>query len=463
MIVSLIAAAALSTQPPNVVLILCDNLGNGDVACFNPHTKHRTPHLDRMAAEGRRFTSFYSASGVCSPSRAALMTGCYPRRVGMDTCWQGSAVLRPVDKKGLHAEEDTLAELLKRVGYTTACFGKWHLGDQPEFLPTRQGFDTYLGIPYSEDMVRGKVPGRDWPELPLLEKDRVIEAPTQVEHLTKRLTEAAVQFIADHKANPFFIYFPVPGPGSRPDCYPSPAFKGKSANGLYGDAIEEIDWSAGQIIKALKDHDLDENTLIIWTSDNGAVRRIPQQGSNAPYQGWGYSTTEGGMRMPCIMRWPARIPPGTECRELTTMMDLLPTLTRLSHAASPRHPIDGRDITPLLFGEAPSPHDETGFFYYQIRQLQAVRAGPWKLYLPLQNKNGLGPKAKPQPQSLALYNVRDDLAETTELSAKEPTIVKKLLTLADKARLTLGDNDQPGTQQRPSGWVENPTPLLLAQ
>jgi len=462
MIVSLLAAAALATQQPNVVLILCDNLGNGDIACFNPQTKHRTPNLDRMAAEGRRFTGFYSASGVCSPSRAALMTGCYPRRVGMDTCWQGSAVLRPVDKKGLHAAEDTLAELLKRAGYSTACFGKWHLGDQPEFLPTRQGFDSYLGIPYSEDMVRGKVPGRDWPELPLLENDRVIEAPTEAEHLTKRLTEAAVQFIAAHKAKPFFIYFPVPGPGSRQVCYPSPAFKGKSANGLYGDAIEEIDWSAGEILKALKSHGVDDKTLIIWTSDNGAVRRTPQQGSNAPYLGWGYSTSEGGMRMPCIMRWPGHIPPCTECRELTTMMDLLPTLTSLSGAASPGHPIDGRDITPLLLGDAPSPHDETGFFYYQIRQLQAVRAGPWKLYLPLENKSALGPKAKPQPQPLALYHVRDDLAETTELSAKEPAVVKKLLTLAEEARRTLGDNDQPGTHQRPSGWVENPTPRLLA-
>lgn len=464
MIFSLLAAAAISTAQPNIVVILCDNLGNGDIACFNPLTKHRTPNLDRMAAEGMRFTSFYSASGVCSPSRAALMTGCYPRRVGMETCWQGSAVLRPVDKKGLNPDEENLAELLKRAGYATACFGKWHLGDQPEFLPTSQGFDHYLGIPYSEDMVKGKVPGRDWPELPLIENNLVIEAPTEAEHLTKRLTKSAVEFIGKNKGRPFFLYFPEAGPGSRNVCYPGADFKGKSANGLYGDAIEELDWSAGEILKALKDNGIDNNTLVIWTSDNGAVQRNPRQGSNAPYQGWGYSTSEGGMRMPCIMRWPGRIPAGTECRELTTMMDLLPTLTALAGAAQPKLPIDGKNISALMQGQADavSPHEETGFFYYQIRQLQAVRAGPWKLYLPLQNKSALGGKAKKQGQKLALYNVRDDITEENEVSAEQPEVVKRLLALAEGARRTLGDNDQPGSEQRPSGWVENPTPRLLA-
>ena len=261
--------------PPNVVFILCDNLGNGDIACFNPATKHRTPNLDRMAAEGRRFTSFYSASGVCTPSRAALMTGCYPRRVGLHTNWEGSAVLRPVDKKGLHPKEQTMAEVLKAAGYATRCIGKWHLGDQPEFLPTRQGFDAYFGIPYSEDMERGKVPGKDWPELPLMRDEQVIEAPVAAETLTKRFTEEAVRFIAEHKDKPFFLYFPEAGPGSRKECYPGEAFRGKSANGLYGDSIEELDWSAGEILKALKANGVDDNTLVIWTNDNGAVNRNP--------------------------------------------------------------------------------------------------------------------------------------------------------------------------------------------
>ncbi|MCX7826888.1 MAG: sulfatase-like hydrolase/transferase, partial [Verrucomicrobiae bacterium] len=280
---------------PNIVFILCDNLGNGDVACFYPATKHRTPHLDRMAGEGRRFTSFYSASGVCTPSRAALMTGCYPRRVGLHLSYENQVVLKPVDKKGLNPAEETMAELLKKAGYDTLCLGKWHLGDQPEFLPTRQGFDHFLGIPYSEDMTAREVLGRLWPDLPLMRDEQVIEAPVDPRHLTKRLTAEAVKFIAAHKGGkaPFFLYFAETGPGSRRDPYPDPEFAGKSANGPYGDAIEELDWSAGEVLKALQDNGLDPNTLVVWTSDNGAVRRNPPQGSNAPYRGMAYNTSEG--------------------------------------------------------------------------------------------------------------------------------------------------------------------------
>lgn len=463
-ILAFLAAASLAAARPNIIVILCDNLGNGDIACFNPQTKHRTPNLDRMAAEGMKFTSFYSASGVCTPSRAALMTGCYPRRVGLHISAIGAAVLQPVATRGIHPGEETMAELLKQNGYSTACFGKWHLGDQPDFLPTRNGFDSFFGIPYSEDMVHDKFPERNWPPLPLMQDETVIEAPVPAETLTKRLTEAAVKFIADHREKPFFLYFPEAGPGSRAECYPGPDFRGKSANGLYGDSIEELDWSAGEILKALKDNGLDDNTLVIWTNDNGAVNRNPPQGSNAPYQGMGYSTSEGGQRMPCIARWPGKVPAGTTCTQLCTMMDLLPTITAITGAKPPQKPIDGHDIRPLLFGEkgARSPHDGVGFYYYSVEQLQAVREGDWKLYLPLENKGGIGKATKKAtPQKLALYNVQTDLAEQDESSAAHPEIVQRLQKFAQTARQILGDDETRGSGQRDAGHVGNPTPRVI--
>lgn len=453
------AEAVSRPRPPNVVLILCDNLGNGDVACLNPKTPHRTPNLDQMAAEGRRLTSFYSASGVCTPSRASLMTGCYPRRIGLHISAIGASVLQPVAARGLSQDEETVAELLKRAGYATACFGKWHLGDQPPFLPTRHGFDTYFGIPYSEDMIAGKREG--WPELPLMRDEKVIEAPVDVQHITRRITEEAVKWIGENKDRPFFLYVPEASPGSRQECYPGPEFRGKSANGLYGDSVEELDWSAGQILAALKTHDLDRSTLVIWTSDNGAVNRNPPQGSNSPYQGTGYTTREGGQRMPCIVRLPGLVPAGSVSDEVCTMMDVLPTLVRLAGAPSPQKKIDGYDAWSLWAeGGARSPYDEAGFFYYQVRQLQAVRSGPWKLYLPLAFKEGPGKKG-PTRQDLALFDVRSDVGEQKEVSAANPQAVERMLVLAEKARKTLGDGDTQGTEQRDAGWVEAPVPLLL--
>jgi arylsulfatase A-like enzyme len=440
--------AAVAEERPNVVVILCDNLGNGDVRCFNPDTKHRTPNLDALATEGRRFTSFYSASGVCSPSRAALMTGCYPRRVGIHLSYEGLPVLKPVDKKGLSAKEETIAQLLQRAGYATLCLGKWHLGDQPEFLPTRHGFDHFLGIPYSEDMVPAAGRNRPWPELPLLRDEEVIEAPVEPRDLTRRLTEEAVRFIAARRAQQFFLYFPVPGPGSRAVAYPGPAFAGNSANGLYGDAIEELDWSAGEIVRALRENGLENKTLVLWTSDNGAVQRRPPQGSNAPYRGMGYSTSEGGQRMPCIASWPGHIPAGGVCDALCTMMDFLPTVVALAGAPGPKEPIDGHDLRCLLLGPAEvtdSPYDATGFVYYQGAQLQAVRAGPWKLYL----------TSNPP----TLYDVRSDVGEQREVAAEHPEVVARLQALAARAVETLGDGEHRGSGQREPGWVEHPEPL----
>ena len=292
---------------PNFIVIFADNLGYGDFGCYGS-TVHRTPHVDRMAAEGVRFTSFYSTCGVCTPSRASMMTGCYPRRVGLDY-GVSSSVLMPVDPKGLHPDEQTVADVLRAQGYATACIGKWHLGDQPSFLPTRHGFDHYFGIPYSDDMTaRPQQP--EWPELPLMRGEDVIEAPVDRDYLTKRYTEETCRFIRENRERPFFIYLPHAMPGSTDRPFASPQFQGKSANGPYGDCVEEMDWSTGEILGTLAELGLDENTLVIWTSDNGAVEQNPPQGSNAPLQGWGYDASEGAMRMPCLARWPGHIAPG---------------------------------------------------------------------------------------------------------------------------------------------------------
>lgn len=456
------AASAETRRPPNFVVIFVDNLGNGDLACFGSKL-HRTPNIDRLAAEGTKFTSFYVASGVCTPSRAALMTGCYPRRVNMHVSGSNSPVLRAVDSKGLNPDEVTIAEVLRDAGYATGIVGKWHLGDQPEFLPTRQGFDEFFGIPYSDDMTKDKFPDT-WPELPLMRNERVIEAPPDRDYLVKRCTEEAIAFIERNKERPFFLYLPHTMPGSTPHPFSSPAFRGKSRNGDYGDSVEELDWSTGEISAALKRLGLDENMLFVWTSDNGAVKRKPPQGSGAPYKGFGYDTSEAGMRMPCIMRWPGKIPAGAVCDEVCSTMDLLPTFAGLAGAKLPGKPIDGHDILPLLRGElgAKSPWDEPGFFYYRIEQLQAVRSGPWKLYLPLDAKYiSLGRKTAPAP--LELYDVRNDVGETKEVSADNPEVVKRLLGLAEKAREELGDLAREGKGQRPAGHVENPRPLLMAR
>jgi arylsulfatase A-like enzyme len=450
-------AHAADDRPPNFILILCDNLGYGDIGCFGSRL-HRTPHIDRLAAEGMRLTSCYAASGVCTPSRAAIMTGCYPRRVSLHKNDRGGQVLQPVEPIGLHPDEVTIAEVLKPPGYATAIFGKWHLGDQPHFLPTRQGFDEYFGIPYSDDMTPRD--GQPWPPLPLMRGERVIEAPVDRNLLTKRYTEEAIRYITQNKDRPFFLYLAHAMPGSTQAPFASQAFRGRSANGPWGDSVEELDWSTGQLMAALKELNLDERTLVIWTSDNGAPRRNPPQGSNRPLAGWGYTTAEGGMRMPCIARWPGRIPARKTCEELVTLMDLLPTFARLAGAELPRHTIDGRDIWPLLAAErgAKSPHE--AFYYYRMDQLQAVRSGPWKLYLPLQRRVGPGRQAM-SPQPAALYDVSSDPGENNNLIDDQSEVVARLTDLAEQARQELGDLGRPGRGQRPAGRVDHPQPQVL--
>ncbi|MDA1231262.1 MAG: sulfatase [Planctomycetota bacterium] len=458
-LVVLLAPEIRAGERPNFIVIFVDNFGNGDLQCFNPDSLHRTPNVNRLAAEGTMFTSFYVASGVCTPSRAALMTGCYPRRVNMHVSDKNTAVLQPVAGKGLHPDEDTIADVLKRAGYATGIFGKWHLGDQPQFMPTRQGFDDFFGLPYSDDMTRDKSPDL-WPELPLMRNERVIEAPADRDYLVKRTTEEAIAFIERNQSKPFFAYIPHTMPGSTAHPFSSPAFRGKSKNGEYGDSVEELDWSTGEIMAALKRLKLDDNTLVVWTSDNGAVQRNPAQGSNAPYRGFGYDTSEAAMRMPCVMRWPGKIQADTVQDELCATMDLLPTFAKLAGTSLPSNPIDGHDISPLLFGtaNAKSPWDEIGYGYYRLEQLQAVRSGPWKLYLPLENRF-ISLNRKTASAKLELYNVRDDIHEDVEVSVQNPTVVTRLTALADSIRTEIGDMDQSGVGQRPAGWIDEPQSL----
>jgi arylsulfatase A-like enzyme len=303
----------------------------------------------------------------------------------------------------------------------------------------------------------------EWPPLPLMRDEEVIDAPVDRDYLTRRYTEEAVRFIKEHKDEPFFVYVPLAMPGSTKRPYASPDFQGKSANGPYGDSIEEMDWCVGQILDTLDELGLDDNTLVVKASDNGAVRHDPMQGSNLPLKGWGYDTSEGGQRVPCIMRWPGRIPPGSVCGEIATTMDILPTLARLAGAEPPRDRIiDGQDLSPILAGDtgAGSGYDEAGFFYYMMDQLQAVRSGPWKLYLPIE-KRARGRQRESQTVVAELYDLREDIGETEERSDQHPDVVARLMALADRAREDLGDLDREGSGQRPCGWVDNPVAQVM--
>lgn len=442
------------SDSPNIILILADDLGYGDLGCFGSKT-HRTPNLDRMAAQGVRMTSFYSTSGVCTPSRASLMTGCYPRRVNMHEDEAGDWVLFPVSRKGLNPAEVTIAEVLKKGGHATSCIGKWHLGDQPPFLPTRCGFDQYFGIPYSNDMGAEQRPQN--PPLPLLRNEDVIEAPVDQNTLTERYTTEAVRFITDHKAGPFFLFLAHAVPHTP--LHPGERFRGKSADGKYGDAVEEIDWSTGEILAVLEKLGLDERTFVIFTSDNGGVRPA----NNAPLSGTKGGTAEGSMRVPCIIRRPGRVPAGKECRALATMMDFLPTFARFAGTAAPSDRIiDGKDIRELLEKPEETKTSYGVFYYYYMGQLQAVRSGPWKLHLPLREKRH-GWRRPPVVEPGRLYDLDADPAEARDLMKDHPDIVARLLTLAERGREDLGDGDKPGNNQRPAGWVEMARPLLSAR
>lgn len=448
--------AAPADAPPNVVLIYCDDLGYADLGCYGA-PRIRTPNLDRLAAEGIRLTRFYTAQPVCSAARAALLTGCYPSRVGI----QGA--LGPQAAIGIAAGETTLAELLRSRGYATAIFGKWHLGHHPQFLPTRHGFDEYFGLPYSNDMwplhpdYLGKqhVPERKrgYPDLPLLEQERIALLPvTSVEQrqLTGWYTDRAVDFIRRSAARPFFLYVPHTMP--HVPLFASQRFEGRSRQGLYGDVIEEIDDSVGAILAELAKQGLEDRTLVLFSSDNGPwLSYGDHAGSAGPLREGKGTCWEGGVRVPCIARWPGRIPPGATCAEPAMTIDLLPTLAGLVRAELPAHAIDGRDIWPLLSGAegASSPH-EALYLYYRDNELQALISGRWKLLLPhtyrtLGGKPGGAGGIPVEYQDVVLsapelYDLDIDEGETRNVATLHPDVVERLTALAEAARVELGDS-----------------------
>lgn len=448
--------STFAADQPNVVIIFCDDLGYGDLGCYGS-TKNRTPNIDRLAENGIRLTDFYSSSPVCTPSRSSLMTGCYPRRVGMHEDATGHWVLIPRSRRGLSPDEVTLAEALKEAGYATACIGKWHLGDQPEHLPTAHGFDFYFGIPYSNDMAQER---RGDPPLPLVEQTVVIEAPVDQSTLTRRYTEEAVKFIETHQDTPFFLYLPHTFP--HLPLHASRDFLGKSQNGRYGDSVEEIDWSTGELMKCLERCGLTDSTLVVFTSDNGSNGR--NGGSNKPLSGSKGSTMEGGMRVPMIASLPGRIPAAQVGEQLTTTMDLLPTLCRWCNASPPEKSIDGHDITEILLGneEVDSPYET--FFYYRRRQLQAIRWGDWKWHLPLEKTyprwSDVTVTGKGRPGKLV--NLRADLQEKIDLSNDHPEIMTKMKSLAAQARVDLGDEAKSGAGQRAARTLSSSRPMELS-
>ncbi|EMI42025.1 sulfatase [Rhodopirellula sp. SWK7] len=466
LIVSLCVGAtgvgAVSPERPNIVLIFTDDQGYADLSCFGGTHVH-TPRIDQMALEGTRLTSFYMGAPLCTPSRAALMTGCYPRRIDM-AYGSDFAVLLAGDTKGLNPAEITIAEVLKDAGYATGMFGKWHLGDQPEFLPTRQGFDEFFGLPYSHD-IHPQHPRQShfgFPPLPLLEGESVIELDPNADLFTKRFTERSVRFIEDHKDEPFFLYVPHPLPHVPLHVSPSTmdevpgalkaklAKEGNSVNyslrrSLFRNVINEIDWSVGQILDTLKSNGLDERTLVIFTTDNG-----PATGKADPLRGKKGSTFEGGPRVPAIVRWPGQIPAGVDNDEVMTAMDLLPTFAKLAGTNAPSDRIiDGKDIWPVLTQNAPSPHE--AIFIYRDNDLRAVRSGKWKLHLapPANNANKA---AKP-----ALYDLDSDIGEKKNVFAAHPEIVARLQTYAQAFQRDVSLNN------RPAAFVDSPEPLRLAE
>jgi arylsulfatase A-like enzyme len=434
-------------RPPNFVIIFCDDLGYGDIGPFGS-TKHRTPHLDRMAAEGVKFTDFYVTSGVCTPSRSSLMTGCYPKRVGLHQSESGAWVLFPGNKRGIHADEITIAEVLRAQGYATGVVGKWHLGDQPQYLPTRHGFDSYFGIPFSNDMGHGY--NKRYPPLPLLRNEQVIEEEPDQAQLTPRYTAEAVEFMTANKDRPFLLYLPHTFPHNP--IYASARFAGKSANGKFGDAVEEIDWSTGEILATIEKLGIDDQTLVIFTSDNGANPHWG--GGNHPLRGGKGSTWEGGMREPCLMRWPGKIPAGSVCRELACTMDLLPTLAKLAGGSAPTDRIiDGKDIWPLMSGQAGARTPHEAFFYYHRGNLQAVRSGKWKLHLPRKQPARGQQAAREIPARL--FDLASDIGEQANVADGHPEVVQRLTDLADACREDLGDGNRPGKNCRPPGHAQN--------
>ena len=445
---------------PNFIVISIDDLGYADIGSFGSKL-NRTPELDRMAKEGRKLTSFYAAP-VCSPSRASLMTGCYAKRA-----LPIPHVLFPEDKVGLSPKEITVAEVLKEVGYATAIIGKWHLGDQPEFLPNAQGFDLHFGLPYSNDMgpvgdgVRSdlgrplpaaKNNGKGQPPLPLLRNGTVVKRvlPDDQQSLVGIYTDEAVKFISEKKDAPFFLY--LPHNAVHFPIYPGKKWAGRSPHGIYSDWVEEVDWSVGRVLDALREHGIAGRTLVIFTSDNGGTAR----GLNTPLRGHKGSTLEGGIRVPTLAWWPGKIPAGTETDAITGMFDILPTFAALAEARIPAdRKLDGGNIWPQLAGTPHAKPAHETFFYYNGLRLNAVRHGDWKLQIAMGRNAGTNAKDFP-PQ---LYHLRSDIGEATNVAAAHPEIVARLQALITANETDLGTTG-PGPGCREIGRVEHPKALI---
>ncbi len=455
-------AGVAHARTPNIVILLADDMGYGDLGCSG-NKKIKTPNIDRLAAEGTRFTSFYAAQPVCTASRAALLTGCYSNRVSM------SGALNHQSKVGIHKDERMLQELLRAKGYATACYGKWHIGDQVPFLPTKRGFDDFAGLPYSNDNGPLHPTMPNLPALPFYRGDKVVERDPDQSRFTRRFTDLAVEFIARHQHEPFFLYVPHVMP--HVPIHASLNFKGKSSAGLYGDVVEELDWSVGEVLAAIKRYDLEKNTIVIFASDNGPFLSYgTHAGSAAPLREGKLTAFEGGVREPGIVRWPGKVPARRVCDTPVMTIDLLPTLCAICGAGQPRLPIDGKDITPILLGKpgAKSPHE--AYYFYTGTELHAVRSGKWKLHLPHEyltvngatrtdGKPANHGKQKPEAMSssgvrgiasrhgykvakieLSLYDLDTDIGEKVNVAAKHPEVVKRLLALAEAKRKELGDS-----------------------
>ena len=465
----LLTGGVFSAEPakPNLVIIYMDDMGYADVSCFGAQG-YQTPNIDRLAKEGRKFTNFHVAQAVCSASRTALLTGCYPNRIGIH------GALGPTSKHGIHANEMTLGELVKQKGYATAAVGKWHLGHLPPFLPTNNGFDEYYGLPYSNDMwPYHPEMKKGFPALPMMENDRVVDADVTAEdqtHLTTDYTTRAVSFIERSKEKPFLLYLAhsmvhVP-------LFVSDKFKGKSGKGLFADVMMEVDWSVGQVLDTLDKHGLTNNTWVIFSSDNGPwLSYGDHAGSAGPLREGKGTAWEGGTRVTGLMRWPGKIPAGTTTDAMMMTIDILPTVAATIGAELPAHPIDGKNVWPLIANEsgAKNPHDFYAF-YYEQNQLQAITSsdGQWKLQLPHKYRHldttqpratgGIPVKYK-QSEITApeLYDLYADISESRNVAADHPEIVSKLQAYAEMTRAELGDSlmkKSTGSGTRPAGQVQ---------